>query len=27
VAGDATLDLATDEIVALFQSLLRRAEA
>jgi threonine aldolase len=27
VAGDATLDLANDEIVALFQSLLRRAEA
>jgi threonine aldolase len=27
VAGDATLDLATDEIVALFQSLLRRAGA
>ena len=26
-AGDATLDLANDEIVALFQSLLRRAEA
>jgi threonine aldolase len=27
VVGDATLDLANDEIVALFQSLLRRAEA
>jgi threonine aldolase len=27
VAGDATLDLADDEIVALFQSLVRRAEA
>jgi hypothetical protein len=27
VAGDATLDLANDQIVALFQSLLRRAEA
>jgi len=27
VAGDATLDLANDEIVALFQSLLQRAEA
>jgi len=27
VAGDATLDLANDEIVALFQSLLRRVEA
>jgi threonine aldolase len=26
VAGDATLDLANDEIVALFQSLVRRAE-
>jgi threonine aldolase len=26
-AGDATLDLANDEILALFQSLLRRAEA
>jgi threonine aldolase len=26
VAGDATLDLANDEIVALFQSLLRRAD-
>ena len=27
VAGDATLDLANDEIAALFQSLLQRAEA
>ena len=26
-AGDATLDLANDEIAALFQSLLQRAEA